>query len=281
MQTPRKHSRRAPLVLGSALIIGVLAAPFAGAAGEGTAIELSERNPFRGAASKETQVIAQTAVNTYGTRQSNLGQGGGAIYGCRTTGTGLSTDPKINTACVRVNNLRTGQAFQFQSLSGGLVGVIQSGPNFATPNPAAKPFITNATGVADGLNADKLDGKDADTIIAEARQGNPAASSPSFAFAQLSATGAVEASRSQGVVQANVTKTAGTTGIYCFSGLTANPKNAQATLVGVPGEIAADTLINSPNNECAGNEQLAVRTYNSAGAPEDKAFQITLTGGGA
>jgi hypothetical protein len=272
------HTRRAPLVLGSALIIGVLAAPLAGATGEGSAIELGERNPFAGSAKRETQVIANTDTNTYGTRQSNLGKGGGAIYGCRTSGTGLSSDPKTNTACVRVNNLRTGQAFQFQSLSGALIGVIQSGPVFATPNPNAKPFITNATGVADGLNADKLDGKDADAIIAEARQANPAGAAPSFAFGQIAANADVEASRSQGITNDNVDK--GTAaGVYCFKGLTSRPKNAQATLVTGPGEIAVDTL--GDIAECPGNEQLSVRTYSSSGGAEDKAFQITLTGGGA
>ena len=279
MNTSRKPYRRAPLVVGAALIIGVLSAPFAGAAGEGDPIEIGKRNPFRGSASVETQVIASTAANSYGTRQSNLGKGGGAIYGCRAVLSLTSaTDPKQSTPCVRINNLANGEAFQFLSQSGGIIGVIQSGTVFSTPNPNAKPFITNATGVADGLNADKLDGKDAQQIVDEARAANPAGASPSFAFGQVSADGTVEASRSQGIVQANVTK-GSVAGVYCFNGLASRPKNAQATLVTGPGEIAADTL--SDIAECPGNEQASVRTYNSAGTLEARTFQLTLTGGGA
>jgi hypothetical protein len=270
-------ARRTPLVLGAAMVIGIGASSIAGATGEGTQVKIGQRNPVAGAAAKETQIIANTALNSYGTRQSNLGKGGGAIYGCR-AGLGANpADPKITTACIRVNNLADGEAFQFQSNIGSVIGVFQSGGNFAVPNPKAAPFITNATGLATGLNADKLDGRDAEQIIAEARAGNPAAAAPSFAFGQVGATGTVEASRSQGVAQDQVTHPA--PGVYCFNGLASRPKNAQATLVGVPGEIAADTL--GDNAACPGNEQLSVLTFSSAGAPEDKPFQIALTGGGA
>lgn len=269
--------RRTPLALGAAVLIAAAGSSFAGAAGEGTDVELAERNPNRGAVSKETQIIANTGLNTYGTRQSNLGKGGGAVYGCRAALGTNPADPKLTTPCMRVNNLAGGEAFQFQSNLSTVVGVIQSGGNFAVPNPAAAPFITNATGVATGLNADKLDGRDAEQIITEARAGNPAAAAPSFAFGQIGANGAVEASRSQGVVTEQVTRPA--TGVYCFNGLASRPKNAQVTLVGVPGEVAADTLGDNP--ACPGNEQLSVLTFNSAGAAEDKPFQVALTGGGA
>jgi hypothetical protein len=226
---------------------------------------------------KESQIIARTPVNVYGTRQSNLGAGGGAIYGCRATLGADPANPAVTTPCVRVNNLSTGEAFQFLSLSGSIVGVIQAGPAFATPNPAARPFVTNATNVATGLNADRLDGRDAEQIIAEARQSSPAGTAPSFAFALVRADGKVEPSRTQGIADGNITHPAA--GIYCFAGLPSRPKNAQATLQTGPGEVAADTL--SDTAECPGNEEMSVRTYNSAGALEDKPFQIALTGGGA
>jgi len=268
---------RGPLVLGAALVIGVAGAPFAGAAGEGKPVKIGKRNPASGAAVKETQIIASTPANVYGTRQSNLGKGGGAIYGCRSLLGVNPFDPKVSTPCVRINNLANGLAFQFVSNGGNVVGLIQAGPSFTTPNPNAKPFVTNATGVADGFNADKLDGRDAEQIIAEARAGNPAGASPSFAFALVNADGTVEASRSQGVTGANVTNPA--PGIYCFNALTSRPKNAQVTLQSVPGEVSADTVTNT--TECPGNEELSVRTYNSAGTLENKAFQIAVTGGGA
>lgn len=145
----------------------LLSAPVALAA----PIELGDRNPAGGAdAPRETQIIAETARGTYGTRQSNKGGGGGAIYGCRSSldlqGVG---DPDRSTPCVRVNNLAGGKAFDFVFDSGPIGGLIQSGASIATPNPRAAPFITNATAIAAGLNADRLDNLQASQIIAEAR----------------------------------------------------------------------------------------------------------------
>ena len=142
------------------------------AAGEGRAIEGGERNPAHpGELRRETQIIAQTPRDTYGTRQSNKGAGGGAIYGCRAAlDPNDALDPERTTPCIRANNLRGGEAFQFNSNGGSIVGAITVGSGSA-PVPGARPFITNATGIALGLNADMLDGKHADEIIAEARQG--------------------------------------------------------------------------------------------------------------
>ena len=262
-------------LLASTVAAAVLAAPLAFAAGEGDPIDLGKRNPTRGAVTKETQVIANSAINTYGTRQSNLGKGGGAIYGCRSVLGADPANPALSTPCVRVNNLATGEAFQFVSLSGTLGGLIQVGPAFATLNPNARPFITNATGVATGLNSDKLDGRDAEQIIAEARQANPAAAAPSFAFTRVGTDAKTDASRSQGVTDANIKKT--TAGVYCFYGLTSRPKNAQATLDGVAGEISVDTTTNSSPACPDPNVEVIVRTYDSAGTPVDKPFQLTLT----
>jgi hypothetical protein len=274
MQLFSKH--RGALIASTA-VAAVLGAPLAFAAGEGSDIKLGKRNPNRGTVTQETQIIASSPINSYGTRQSNLGAGGGAIYGCRAA---LGTDPANpaqTTPCVRVNNLAGGLAFQFVSVSGTLGGIFQVGPTFGTANPNARPFMTNATGVATGLNADRLDGRDAEQIIAEARQGNPAGSAPSFAYARVAADGKTDASRTQGVTDANVKK-GSTPGVYCFTGLTSRPKNAQATLDGVPGEIATDTTSNTdPACEGVNNLELIVRTYDSAGKPADKGFQLQAT----
>jgi len=164
-------SNRTPLVIVLAAAI-VLTAPLA-IAGTGDNIREGVRNPSGGgAASKETQIIARTAKDSYGTRQSNLGAGGGAIYGCRSSLDASSAaaigDPEKSTPCVRVNNLRGGKAFDFQTNTGRLIGVLQAGQNLTTPKPAVAPFITNATGVAVGLNADRVDGLNAADIIAQA-----------------------------------------------------------------------------------------------------------------
>jgi hypothetical protein len=157
------------------ILIGV---PFAGA---DTKDPLREgvRNPISGNAERETQVIASTDKDTYGTRQSNVGAGGGAIYGCRATldvtSIAAIADPKKSTPCVRINNLSSGKAFDVQSKEGKVIGVIQSGNSIATPAPTVAPFITNANGVAAGLNADRVDSLSASEIIAQAVQAVQAA----------------------------------------------------------------------------------------------------------
>ncbi len=147
--------------------VALLSAPLALAA----PIEIGDRNPAGGSdAPRETQIIAETARGTYGTRQSNKGEGGGAIYGCRSSlNLGGIGNPDLSTPCVRVNNLTGGKAFDFVFDSGPVGGLIQSGSSIATPNPRAAPFVTNATAIAAGLNADRLDNKQASEIIAEAR----------------------------------------------------------------------------------------------------------------
>jgi hypothetical protein len=151
-----------PWILASALLVALMVAPFAGAFGEGNSVRGGARNPSpdaRRAYTKETEIIAN--VNTYGTRQSNKSNnGGGAVYGCRSAAGGT---PKGNEPCLRASNLADGRAFEFNANGGTEVGAI-TGP------ATAAPFTTTATGVATGLNADKVDGKDAATISADANR---------------------------------------------------------------------------------------------------------------
>ena len=162
---------RTPLVLTLAAAI-FLTAQFA-VADTGDNIREGVRNPSDGgSAQRETQIIASTPKDSYGTRQSNKGDGGGAIYGCRSsldaTSVASIADPAKSTPCIRANNLRDGKAFDFQSSRGRLIGVMQAGHSLAVPKPAVAPFVTNATGVAVGLNADRVDGLNASEIIAQA-----------------------------------------------------------------------------------------------------------------
>jgi hypothetical protein len=148
----RRHARAA-WALGGLMLVGAIAAPLALAAGGGP-IRAEQRNPVHGTYSQQTLIIADN--DTYATRQSNKGTGGGAVYGCRTT--------PGNEPCVRAANLRSGLAFRFETAGavGGLIAVGSGGDK-------AKPFTTNATGVATGLNADRVDGLNADQIIAAAK----------------------------------------------------------------------------------------------------------------
>jgi hypothetical protein len=113
--------------------------------GEGRDARLGKRNPSSSSLSQETQIIASNG--TYGTRQSNKrnGDGGGAIYGCRSD---ANHEP-----CIRANNLNTGRAFEFVT-KGKEAGKIEVG------DTTAPPFTTNATGKVENLDSDKLDGKD-------------------------------------------------------------------------------------------------------------------------
>lgn len=150
----------------AATALSAIAAPQAGAA-TGDPLREGQRN---GTATSETEIIGSLDATTgdkggYVTRQSNVKTGskagGAAIYGCRTPvgGTLGGTAP-----CLRASNLAAGYAFEFNSL--GLVGgLISVGPNPTVANPNARPFTTNATGVATGLNADEVDGKSATDFL--------------------------------------------------------------------------------------------------------------------
>ncbi|HWK27894.1 MAG TPA: hypothetical protein VNS09_15120 [Solirubrobacter sp.] len=177
-----RFSGRAAVVCSLILALGVpsVAMGF----GEGRNLLLGKRNPSSNpslALTSETEIIANNS--TYGTRQSNKrdGDGGGAIYGCR-------SNPG-NEPCIRAANLKGGRAFEFHTV-GAEAGQITVG------NPAGAPFTTNATGVATGLNADKVDGKDATDFAPAA---DVTALQGSLLFAVVGADAAVSASRPAGV----------------------------------------------------------------------------------
>jgi hypothetical protein len=132
-------------------LVAVLAIPAgAFATGEGRSLFGGQRNPSSGSLTRETQVIASNS--SYGTRQSNKGTGGGAIYGCRAD---VASEP-----CIRASNLRGGKAFEFDT-QGGSAGSI------TVKDTSGAPFTTNATGTVKNLSADTVDGKDsADLALA-------------------------------------------------------------------------------------------------------------------
>jgi hypothetical protein len=149
-------------VLLAAGVIGLVMAPF-GVAATGDVLRLGKRNT----AGSETKIVSTTPATSastggYATRQSNTSNsGGGAIYGCRSGAGGTAANPP-QEPCLRANNLRTGYAFEFAARDSEAAGTITVGSGGDTK----KPFTTNATGVATGLNADRVDGKSADEIVA-------------------------------------------------------------------------------------------------------------------
>ena len=110
----------------------------------GDALKEGLRNPSSGAASAQTELVSSNAVG-YTARLVNIneGDGGALATGCRAT--------VANEPCLTLWNLRTGRAFDITT-AGNEAGRI------TTATASGKPFTTNATGVATGLNADQVDG---------------------------------------------------------------------------------------------------------------------------
>jgi hypothetical protein len=225
-------------------VLAIIVAPVAMGAGDGKPIKLGKRNPVRGAAKRTTQLVAKTKSGANTLKVTNTGKGG--------------------------------QAFQFVAVKGTLGGVIQIGSKFATPHPEARPFTTNATGVATGLNAERVDGLTASDIITQAQQTNPLAGAPSFAFARVAANGTTDQNRSQGVTNANVTHPG--TGVHCFISLTSRPKNANVTLDAPAVGMASVNTTDAPTTCANPQADLFVQTYDKTGTATDEPFYISITG---
>jgi hypothetical protein len=265
---------RSVLLATGLLVVGI--APF-GIAATGDSLRVGRRNRTT---VRETEVVSNIASTTalkggYSTRQSNLSaSGGGAIYGCRSQAGGSRATPTPQNPCIRANNLSKGLAFEFNAANGDVAGSITAGAG----GDAKKPFTTNATGVATGLNADRVDNLDVAAILAQARTkaGLDADTVDGVdsedlrpRLALISSTGGVTASR--GLIATNpVTYTP--PGVYkvTFAGDLTKCATS-ATLTGVnPGEIVADPAA------VAGNTVVTVTTSNSAGAPSDRRFDLSL-----
>jgi len=235
-----------PWIVVAAVLVALLVTPFALAAGENRPLRGGARNPSPNAQlsfTRETEIIANNS--TFGTRQSNKSTtGGGAIYGCRArTGT---------RSCLRASNLSNGRAFSFSANSGGEVGRID-GP------AAAAPFTTSATGVATGLNADKVDGKDAATITADANR-----------FATVSGAGALGNQR--GATSASRTA-AGTYNVVFSDDISKCALAATVANNAAPGGIATATI-----GADGKTVTVVTRTLTAAPPPAtDEPFHLTVT----
>lgn len=244
---------RGPWILVSMALLAALVTPIAIAqsTNDGTPLRGGARNPSpdqRQSFTKETEIIADTS--TYGTRQSNKSSnGGGAVYGCRS---GAGGTPQNNEPCIRANNLADGRAFEFASSGKNAteVGRIEAA------NPNAKPFTTNATGVADGLNADQVDGQNAADIVTAAQAKN--------LFAVVNADGGLARNRGvAGVVRTSV-------GDYSVTfGSDIGQCSYQATVLTRAGGGAV--ALDQPNTTT-----ILVRTRATDGSQADRPFSLTV-----
>jgi hypothetical protein len=223
--------RRTPgrYAVACALILALGIPAVAIGAGEGRSLLLGKRNPSTGSLGSETEVIASNG--TYGTRQSNKrdGDGGGAIYGCRSN---PGAEP-----CIRSSNLKGGRAFEFATV-GKEGGQIQVG------DASGPPFVTNATGQVANLNADKLDGKDSTELVGAGE----------LLFASVQANGILAAGR--GATTAAKSSEAENTYTVTFNrdvskcSFTANAVGAASTAGGFgvqPGPEATQARVDQPD----------------------------------
>lgn len=230
------------------------------ASGEGQSILGGQRNPTLSPSrtySGETQIIAKNS--TYGTRQSNMGTGGGAIYGCRAVAGSTAS-------CLRGVNLNQGTAFDFST--NGVVG----GKINTAGGDKARPFITNATGVATGLNADRVDSKSADELTADATTAATAA-------ATTAATTAAAAN--------NQTAQVSDTGTLSKArGATAATRDSEGVFdVTFAKDVSAclptATLVNTTGGQISVSPTSAtvirVTTRDIAGAVDDSGFSLLVT----
>ena len=269
------------LVISSALLALVLSSSLAVAAGEGDPLIGGERNPSPNQSQdlrRETQIIANTS--TYGTRQSNKSNnGGGAIYGCRSRAGGSAGN---NEPCVRANNLADGFAFELET-DGDVAGRIDTSGGDGT-----RPFTTNATGVATGLNADRVDSLSAEQLVGAARQrwalvnesGQIERQTGGFSivncyqandncYLNVGEVARDDAVIAQVVVQ-NVDPIAGTV----LSGETGTaPCGAEFVACAPPGTEANEVVVVAPRNSAGGTD-----ADPAGGAAEDRfRFYVVLT----
>ncbi|HEY1277017.1 MAG TPA: hypothetical protein VGF25_19075 [Thermoleophilaceae bacterium] len=240
-------------VLATGVVLALVISPFAVA--QTTGLIGGKRNPRHGAFSTETQVIAKNS--TWGMRYSNrsVGGGGGLLFGCRSEPGGT---PQGHFPCARSRNVANGLAFEF--LTGGSVtGTITAGRG----GDSTKPFTTNATGVATGLNAERVGSKTPAQLTGDA----VAAVQGELSFARVTAAGTSAAGRGVSGISHPATGTYAVTFQSPVNGcaLTAT-QSAAGTDVGPVGtQLGAD------------NRTVTVTTLGLLPSPAlaDRAFDIT------
>jgi hypothetical protein len=240
-----QQSGRVMTVGAAAVVAGAIAAPLATGANEGSTLKGGQRN---GTFSSETKVIANNG--NFGTRQSNLGSGGGAIYGCRAANAGRG--------CIEASNLNNGQAFNFR-FRGAVGGTITTNATTPAAQAQAKPFITNATSVATGLNADRVDDMHAQEIIDAA----VAKAQPKMAIVAADGTFATQ----RGFEGAG-RESEGTYLVKASADISKCVPTATAFHAGAAGANVALEPVDA--------QQIRVYTQTSAGTQADRRFSLTI-----
>jgi hypothetical protein len=242
------------LGVAAGVVLVFVLAPFAVA--QTTGLIGGKRNPRSGSFSTETKVIASNS--TWGMRYSNraVGGGGGLLFGCRSAPGGT---PQKHYPCARSRNVANGLAFEFLT-GGSLVGTITAGRG----GDNTKPFTTNATGVATGLNAERVGSQTPAQLTAAA----VSAVQGTLSFARVSAAGNSIGGRGVSAVARP------STGTYVVT--FQNPVNACALTA---TQSAAGTDVGTIGTQVGSdNRSVTVTTLSLLPAPAalaDRAFDIT------
>lgn len=223
----------------SSVVIAVLVAPFAVAA-DGDPVRAGGRTTF----TDITRILGNSTG--YATQQSNLqqGDGGAARYGCRSAAG--------KEFCLLSKNVGGSGAFRMVAQNSLIGGVIDVDPPAGKTARDAKPFTTNATGVATGLNADEVDGLDADELRPR--------------FARVDAAGALVNGR-------GVSATAnpeGTTGNYTVTFA------SEITNCALQATPATNTDVGAVSAEQTSATVATVVTRDAADAEADRPFSLTV-----
>jgi hypothetical protein len=239
-------------VLATVVVLALVISPFAIAQGGG--LLGGKRNPRSGAFKAETQVIANTSQ--FGMRYSNRarGTGGGALLGCRSQPGGT---PQRQYPFLRSRNVGNGLAFEI--VTGGPLG----GTISVSGGDNARPFTTNATGVATGLNAERVGSKTPAQLTIDA----VAAVQGTLSFARVLETGTAVAMRGVSAVARTAAGVYNVTfaGDVSRCGLSATQSAAGAEVGATGVQLGAD------------NRTVTVTTMGTAAspAPADRGFYIT------
>ena len=241
------------LGVAAGVVVALVIAPLAVA--QTTGLIGGKRNPTSGSFSTETQVIASNS--SWGMRYSNRagGGGGGLLFGCRSAPGGT---PQKHYPCARSRNVADGLAFEFLT-GGSLVGTITAGKG----GDNTKPFTTNATGVANGLNAERV-GSQTPTQLTDAAVN---AVQGTLSFARVSAAGNSIAGRN---VSAAAHPSTGTYEVIFANAVNACALTATQSASGTDvGPVGTQV---GPDNKTVTVTTLALLP---SPAPADRAFDIT------
>lgn len=241
------------LAVVAGVVLAFVVAPLAVA--QTTGLIGGKRNPKSGSFNAETQVIASNS--TWGMRYSNraVGGGGGLLFGCRSQPGGT---PQKHYPCARSRNVADGLAFEFLT-AGSVVGTISAGKG----GDNTKPFTTNATGVATGLNAERVGSQTPAQLTSAA----VSAVQGTMSFARVSAAG-------NGITGRGVTAVSHpSAGTYAV--VFANPVNGCAVTA---TQSASGTDVGTIGTQVgADNKTVTVTTLGLIPSPAlaDRAFDIT------